>query len=1034
MKLPHLLPFLTLILFAFAFSMTLPLMSESHLSLLNNRTDQQPLLSFKDHITSDPYNVLGDWNTRTNFCNWTGVSCSKSRQRVTYLNLTHTGLQGTLTPHIGNLSFLRVLALRNNSLQGSIPPEIGRLSRLQVLRVSQNQLEGKIPPSISGCKKLQRLILSYNRLEGSIPEELGNLSTLEEIHLSSNRLHGSIPKKLGLLQKLKLLHLHHNFVRGTIPPSLGNLSSLETIHLGNNLLHGSIPKEIGLLGRLALLTFHANNLTGPIPSTFNISSLRGLDLRSNGLSGQLPTNMGFMLPNLENLNLGGNQLSGPIPTSLHNASKLNVIKLQHNQFNGPVPTSLGHLSLLEVLFLHGNQLENDPYSSYLSFIDYLTNCTILNELQLGDNHITGFLPNSIGNFSNNLQIFSIGGCHIKGSIPMSISNLHNLRCLDLSRNSLSGNLPSDIGRLQKIDRLLLNENKLEGSIPPEFGQLESLLELYLNDNMLSSPIPPSMNNLTKISHLYLGNNRLFGELPTEIWRQGLLEVDLSGNSFSGLLPQELGSSSMLITMNFSANRLFGNLPNSMGNLQALENLDLSLNSFQGTIPRTFGEMRSLKYMDISSNKLSGEIPRSLGSLNYLLFLNLSFNGFEGPIPSKGVFANITADSFIGNSRLCGPSKLKVPACPKNGTTPRSRSWTRSLAFEIPLGIICAFVFSLLCFVLVFFWRHELRIAITDGVSQIKGPRWISYCELRHATNNFNHSNLLGAGSFGCVYKGFLSDSSHVAIKVLDLQREGATKSFHAECTVMRKIRHRNLVKVITACCNLDFKALVLQFMPNGNLERWLYPQDHACCQLSFLQRLDIVINIADALEYLHHNYSVPIVHRDLKPSNVLLDEDMIAHVGDFGLARLIGEENFVTETSTIGTIGYIAPEYGTGGSITTGGDVYSFGVILFETFTRKRPIDSMFSNGLNLPKWVDQEYPDGMLQVVDGDLLMENISHNNGRNSRLQYSSSMHKCLSSVMEVGLLCTKERPNERINIRDATLNLKDARSSYIAILRA
>ncbi|XP_052883490.1 receptor kinase-like protein Xa21 [Gossypium arboreum] len=164
--------------------------------------------------------------------------------------------------------------------------------------------------------------------------------------------------------------------------------------------------------------------------------------------------------------------------------------------------------------------------------------------------------------------------------------------------------------------------------------------------------------------------------------------------------------------------------------------------------------------------------------------------------------------------------------------------------------------------------------------------------------------MIGSGSFGTVYKGILFDETEVAIKVFNLQIEGAFKSFDVECEVMSKIIHRNLVKVITCCSTTDFKALVLELMPNGNLEKCLYSNNHF---LDILQRINIMIDVASALEYLHSGYSTPLIHCDLKPSNVLLDKDMIAHVGDFGIAKLLGEGDSMKQTMTLATIGYMAP-------------------------------------------------------------------------------------------------------------------------------
>ena len=183
-------------------------------------------------------------------------------------------------------------------------------------------------------------------------------------------------------------------------------------------------------------------------------------------------------------------------------------------------------------------------------------------------------------------------------------------------------------------------------------------------------------------------------------------------------------------------------------------------------------------------------------------------------------------------------------------------------------------------------------------------RRVSYQELHQATNGFSDSNLLGVGSFGSVYQGTLSDGLSIAVKVFNLELEGAFKSFDIECEVLRNIRHRNLVKIISSCSNIDFKALVLEFMPSGSLEKWLYSHNHF---LDILHRLNIMIDVASGLEYLHHGYTTPVIHCDLKPSNVLLDEDMVAHLGDFGIAKLLGEEDSTIQTMTLATIGYMAP-------------------------------------------------------------------------------------------------------------------------------
>lgn len=255
----------------------------------------------------------------------------------------------------------------------------------------------------------------------------------------------------------------------------------------------------------------------------------------------------------------------------------------------------------------------------------------------------------------------------------------------------------------------------------------------------------------------------------------------------------------------------------------------------------------------------------------------------------------------------------------------ARQWDQilaewSLLFLSVSGILGIVLVLSLLYV---FWRRKGRKTLTSG-SSIDGHFTISYQSLLKATDGFSSTNLIGTGSFGSVYKGVLdSDQRVVAVKVLNLARHGASKSFIAECEALRNIRHRNLVKVLTACSGFDyrgndFKALIYEFMFNGSLDEWLHPQtsgwrEYAPRKLSLPQRVNIAIDIACAFDYLHHQSEIPIVHCDLKPSDILLDGEMNGHVGDFGLVRFLPEatqEFICDQTSSIGvrgSIGYIAP-------------------------------------------------------------------------------------------------------------------------------
>ncbi|KAK4485312.1 hypothetical protein RD792_007947 [Penstemon davidsonii] len=368
------------------------------------------------------------------------------------------------------------------------------------------------------------------------------------------------------------------------------------------------------------------------------------------------------------------------------------------------------------------------------------------------------------------------------------------------------------------------------------------------------------------------------------------------------------------SMNLSGNQLSGSIPSSIRELQSLTYLCLDNNKFNGSIPSSLGNMRALQYLDLSQNNLSGSIPMSLETFTYLDYFKVSFNELTGQIPDGGHFGNFTSEFFIGNKGLCGASR-----------------------FNVEVSAIMIYLFKRR-------GRNSALLSFSESNLGLKHER-ISYYEILRATNNLDISNLIGKGSIGSVYKGTFSNEMIYAVKVFDLDVQGTFKSFDTECQIMRILRHRNLVKVITGCLNLDFKALVLEYMPNGNLEKWFYSPNYT---LNIGQRLGIMIDVASAIEYLHQGYSSPIVYCDLKPNNI------VARVGDFGIAKLLTHDQRMTQTKTLGTIGYMAPEYGSGGLVSTFVDVYSYGILLMETFTKKRPTDELFLGELTMKRWVSE--------------------------------------------------------------------------------
>ncbi|KAF7842245.1 putative LRR receptor-like serine/threonine-protein kinase [Senna tora] len=713
---------------------------------------------------------------------------------------------------------------------------------------------------------------------------------------------------------------------------------------------------------------------------FNIWNLLAISFSSLPI-GLIPKEIGN-LNKLEILDLTDNYLSGHISSNVLNISTLTRLGLGYNDLSGPILPNIG------------SGLAN------------------LKELSLYSNNFTGKIPKSISNASK-LTSLVLSLNKFSGIIPDVLGNLTNLIDLRLDGNDLNGLIPSTINKLQGLQRLDLSDNMLKGYVIEGLCQIRSLSALYLAHNVFSGLVPRCLENLTSLQMLDLSSNKLISCIPSSLWNiKDILMVDLSSNALNGTIPLEISSLRALILLNLSNNQISGNIPPTIGDLQTLQNLSLENNKLQGSIPESFGKMISMEFLDLSENYLSGVIPKSLESLVHLKYINLSYNLLYGEIPSGGPFRNFTAESFVMNEDLCGKPQLRVKPCKKGSG---HRSTKGMLLIKCLLPVMLAVIIVASCIIFLKHKRNDVNDSTNRDLLNLEMLARVSYYELLQGTNGFDECNFLGQGSFGSVYKGILSSGQMVAVKVFNLNLEEASRSFDTECIAICNLRHRNLVKIISSCSNVDFKSLIMEFMPNGSLERWLY--SHNYC-LDILQRLNIMIDIASALEYLHHGSSTPIVHCDIKPSNVLLDEEMVAHLSDFGISKLLGEEKLQIYTKTFATAGYMAPEYGSEGLVSMKGDVYSYGIMLMEVFTRKKSIDDMFVEGLSLKCWVSKSTPHSIINILDANLLQGDHQIGN---------TLLH--ISSIFELALNCSTDLPETRMNMADVVVSLKNIKAMFM-----
>ncbi|RID78858.1 hypothetical protein BRARA_A01642 [Brassica rapa] len=1015
----------------------------------------QTLFSWKSQLNISG-DTLSSWNVAdASPCNWVGVKCNHEGE-VSEIQLKGFDLQGFPPVTIlRSLKSLTSLTLSSLNLTGVIPKEIGDFPELKVLDLSDNSLSGEIPVGIFRLKKLETLSLNTNNLEGEIPKEIGNLSSLVELMLFDNKLSGEIPRSIGELKSLESFRAGGNKnIRGEVPWEIGNCEHLKMLGLAETSLSGRLPASIGNLKRVQTIAIYTSLLSGPIPDEIgDCTELQNLYLYQNSISGSIPTTVGS-LKKLQSLLLWENNLVGKIPTELGNCPDLWLIDLSENHLTGNIPRSFGSLTNLQEVQLSVNQISG-------TIPEELANCTKLTHLEIDNNLITGEIPALMGNLKS-LTMFFAWQNKLTGNIPGSLSECGELQAIDLSYNTLSGSIPKEIFELRNLTKLLLLSNDLSGVIPPEIGNCTNLYRLRLNGNRLAGSIPAEMGNLKNLNFIDLSENRLVGVIPPAISGCESLEfldlhsnslsgsflgtlpkslkfIDFSDNSLTGPLPPGIGLLTELTKLNLAKNRLSGAIPREISTCLSLQllnlgdnaftgkipdelsqipslaiSLNLSCNAFVGEIPARFSDLKNLGVLDISHNRLTGKLT-VLSDMQNLVSLNVSFNDFSGELPDTPFFKKLPLSDLASNKGLYISDGISTRP---DGLTSSTR---RSSAVKLGISVLIA-----VTAVLVLLAVYTLVKARAAGKQlldeEIDSWDVTLYQKLDFSIDdivkNLTSANVIGTGSSGVVYRITIPSGETLAVKKMWAREQ--SDAFNSEINTLGSIRHRNIVRLLGWCSNRNLKLLFYDYLPNGSLSSRLHGAGKGG-GVSWEARYDVVLGVAHALAYLHHDCLPAIIHGDVKAMNVLLGPQFEPYLADFGLARTVsGNQDTGIDLSKpssrpplAGSYGYMAPEHGSMQRITEKSDVYSYGVVLLEVLTGKHPLDPDLPGGAHLVKWVR----DHLAEKKDPSKLLD--PRLDGRTDTI-----MHEMLQTLA-VAFLCVSNKASERPMMKDVVAMLTEIR---------
>ncbi|GMI72977.1 EF-TU receptor [Hibiscus trionum] len=662
-----------------------------------------------------------------------------------------------------------------------------------------------------------------------------------------------------------------------------------------------------------------------------------------------------------------------LPPSLGNVSSLQEISLKWNRLEGRLPVTLGLLKRLVALELNGNNFSGSIPPSFC-------NMSSLEYLVLGNNQLSGILPVCLGSNLPSLRGIFVGANNLSGTLPESLSNVSNLEMLEVSDNYFSGKVSVNFLKARDLNWMNMKNNNLGSGSTGDLDFVTTLTNcsglqvVSIAFNQFSGLLPNSITNLSVgMNHLYFGNNQITGTIPLGITNLvNLLGIGFEYNQLTGTIPDSIGKLKTLQWLSLGGNALTGRIPTSVGNLSRLNVFGLEENLLEGNIPAGLGKCQNLMKMGLQSNRLTGEfsgqIPAALGGCTSLEFLYLGNNHFSGSIPASLSSLRSIAEFDLSNNNLSG----QIP------------EYLEKLPF-------------------------------------------LSYLNLSY--NQFEGQVPTG---------GVFSNATTIALPGNEKLCGGIAELQLPFCRFLepKEGKRRLPLKLILIVCGV----VGVLMLSSAILSCWsrkkgvkpelssTSPFGASILMVSFQQLLKATDGFAPT--NLIGQGSFGNVYRGILDQNEERNAIAVKPLNNFS------GNSTSTSHGLKGTVGYVAPEYGNGTEATTSGDMYSFGILLLEIFTRKRPTDETFKDELTLHVFAKTALPDRVLEVVDPLLVVEleynrNQEASSSRNPRRENREAtiMKECLVSIFKVGIACSVESAQDRMDIVDATKELHFIRNKLL-----